>query len=193
MSERCVMSRGDFILGSTVLSLPESEWNTFRDYMRSCSHRISPHYGCYCKPDYERHIIFDSCDSVWSNFGVSGKMIDKQSSLKAIEQFTGSKPSDVELTKLEDEIAQAKAVVEQLEKQYEEAKNRQSAIIGIALKIISEAMCNPNVPVRFADWHTDKVSNTQLCEVIAGLIDKLELRQLRLNSDKCILFHVPAK
>ena len=138
--------------------------------------------------------MFNGTDLCWVHVKDSDKykynIIDKQSILKVTEMTEQKTYREIVLQQIKDKIAETKAEIVDLEKQYDELKKRQTGrTTAIALRTIGEAMSDPYTPIKFVDHVDNKMSNRNLCECIKNLIEKLGLKHLHIDCNKQVLYY----
>ena len=97
---------------------------------------------------------------------------------------------EIELARVDEDIANLKLAIQQLESDRREIQLRQTGrSTAIALKTISEALSTPNTPIAFRDHHDSKLSNKCLADLILMIIADLELQNLFCSHANLTLYY----
>lgn len=190
----CIMKAGDLILKEDVKSLTSEQWNKFRGYMKSFGYRIQNDFGPQTAQDWIfSGVMFNGTDLRWVHVKDSDKYkyntINKQDILKVISMISKTTVDSI-VTKIDSEIDALKTRISELEMEKKEVKLRQSGrTTAIALKTISEAMSNPNTPIRIVDHCDNSFSNKHLCDLIQEIITSLNLKNIHVNQTKRVVYY----
>ena len=200
----CIMKIGDYISVKTVQELTRDQYLKFREYLRSYGYSIAERLGAYVEKSsmywWHKFVRLNRFgDLVWSSdTGTdSGREITLNKILKVIMDKPAVETYDFRsmvIDELDASIAHYQATIEDLLRQRNEMKHRQTGrSLGIALTSIGAALSNPNTNITVIDHDNKPQTNSLLVEYIETLIEKLGLKNIHVNKTKRVIRYVLSK
>ena len=198
------MQVGDYISVKTVQELTPDQYQKFREYLRSHGYDVAERFGAYVeKPSMYYWQWFVRLnrwgDLVWSSD--TGTDSGSEITLNQILEVIMDKPTiemydfrDTAINELDAAIARHQSTIEDLLRQRNEMKRRQTGrSLGIALTSIGAALSNPNTNITVIDHDNKSQTNSLLVEYIETLIEKLGLKNIHVNKTKRVIRYVLSK
>ena len=197
----CIMQVGDYISVKTVQELTREQYQKFREYLRSHGYDVAERFGAYVAKSSTYYWqwfvrLNRRGDLVWSSdTGTdSGSEITLNQILKVIMDKPTVEMYDIRnmcIDELNAAIARHQSTIEDLQRQRDEMKRRQTGrTLGIALTSIGAALSNPNTNITLIDHDNKPQTNSLLVEYIETLIEKLGLKNIHVNKTKQVIRYV---
>ena len=217
IQQKCIMKIDDYVCGGDASRLTGTQWEQFREYLKSHGYRVANGYGHYGSSysDKWRVVLDEYGDLVWyDDSSPYGNRITYEQIIRVI-QSQSSEPLHVQarnrhineikqLIELHEElitrlhntgtigvkasIDHHQQQIEYLRKSLDEAKHRCSGrTTNIALKTIAQAAQCPKQNIPIRDHHDTAESHRHLASMIELMLAKLQLTGFVIDRFKLTL------